>query len=131
MDVARVLERAEFKAVEGPQVIYASTPGPEAVRLAVEAGVGSTVTVTAGAEVDSLHAGPVTMTGRVHAIKHGDRHALIEVVLQVGSVFVILTKLRKPYHREHDFTELSLDPRRGVDIAVSYTHLTLPTIYSV
>lgn len=98
-------------------MIYASVPGPEAVEVAEKAGVGATVTVTAGAEVDDRHAGPLTMTGVVHAVRHGDRDAGTEVVLRVGSVHVILTRLRKPYHHEHDFTDLALDPR-GADIVI-------------
>lgn len=113
----QVLARPEFKELWSPQVIYASVPGPAAVAAAEAAGVGATVTVTAGAEVDDRHAGPLTMTGVVHAIRHGDRDAETEVVLRVGSVYAILTKLRKPYHHEHDFTDLDLDPR-GADIVI-------------
>ncbi|MFE9768379.1 M81 family metallopeptidase [Streptomyces sp. NPDC005808] len=113
----RVLARPEFKDPSGPVVIYASVPGPDAVEVAEKAGVGATVTVTAGAEVDDRHAGPVTMTGVVHAVRHGDRDAGTEVVLRVGSVHVILTRLRKPYHHEHDFTDLALDPR-GADVVI-------------
>ena len=51
---------------------------------------------------------------QVHAVGHGDRDAGTEVVPRVGSVYVILTRLRKPYHCEHDFTGLALTPG-GVD----------------
>ncbi|MDF4251871.1 M81 family metallopeptidase [Streptomyces sp. WMMB303] len=115
--LARLLERPEFQQDDGPTVLYASVPGPEAVETAVAAGVGATVTVTAGAEVDDRHAGPVTLTGVVHAVRHGDRDAGTEVVIQAGSVHAILTRLRKPYHHEHDFTDLGLDPR-GADIVI-------------
>ncbi|MFI1360167.1 M81 family metallopeptidase [Streptomyces sp. NPDC020898] len=115
--LARVLDRPEFKDPDGPTVIYASVPGPAAVETASNAGVGAVVTVTAGAEVDDRHAGPLTMTGVVHAVRHGDRDAGTEVVLRVGSVHVILTRLRKPYHHEHDFTDLDLDPR-GADLVL-------------
>ncbi|MGW3647139.1 M81 family metallopeptidase [Streptomyces sp. NPDC000878] len=115
--LGRVLDRPEFKDPDGPTVIYASVPGPAAVEAAVQAGVGAVVTVTAGAEVDDRHAGPLTMTGVVHAVRHGDRDAGTEVVLRVGSVRVILTRLRKPYHHEHDFTDLDLDPR-GADLVL-------------
>ncbi|GHH76774.1 microcystin degradation protein MlrC [Streptomyces sulfonofaciens] len=113
----RLLERPEFTAEDGPSVIYASVPGPAAVETAVRAGVGARVTVTAGAEVDDRHAGPVTMTGVVHAVRHGDRDARTEVVLRVGGLHVILTTLRKPYHHERDFTDLALDPR-GADLVI-------------
>lgn len=128
--LTQLLARTEFKDATGPTVIYASVPGPRAVQIAVEAGVGSTVTVIAGAEVDDIHAGPITMTGRVHAIKHGDRHAVVEAVLQIGSVFVILTKLRKPYHRERDFTDLDLRPRSADVVVVKIGYLE-PELYDM
>ncbi|OTA56413.1 Microcystin LR degradation protein MlrC [Hypoxylon sp. EC38] len=128
--LTQLLARPEFKSESGLKVIYASVPGPEAVRKAVDVGVGATVTVTAGAEVDNIHAGPITMTGRVHSIKHGDRHAEIEVVLQVGSVFAILTKLRKPYHHECDFTELDLAPRSADIVIVKIGYLE-PELYNM
>ncbi|MEU9167367.1 M81 family metallopeptidase [Streptomyces sp. NPDC048420] len=119
----RVLARPEFKDPTGPTVIYASVPGPAAVDTAVAAGVGATVTVTAGAEVDDRHAGPLTLTGVVHAIRHGDQHAVTEVVLRVGSVYVVLTRLRKPYHHEHDFTDLELEPRKADVVLVKIGYL--------
>ncbi|OIH92507.1 M81 family metallopeptidase [Curtobacterium sp. MCBA15_001] len=121
--LTQVLAHPAFADPAGPTLIYASVPGPEAVATAVAAGVGATVTVTAGAAVDDLHAGPITMTGRVHAVKQGDRDAETEVVLQVGSVFAILTKLRKPYHHEHDFTDLDLRPREADVVVVKIGYL--------
>ncbi|MFK0170411.1 M81 family metallopeptidase [Streptomyces sp. NPDC090306] len=121
--LTRLLERPEFQKDDGPTVLYASVPGPAAVRTAVEAGVGATVTVTAGAEVDDRHAGPVTLTGVVHAIRHGDRDARTEVVVRVGSVYAILTELRKPYHHEHDFTDLDLTPRSADIVIVKIGYL--------
>ncbi|KAI4870530.1 Microcystin LR degradation protein MlrC [Hypoxylon rubiginosum] len=128
--LTQLLARPEFKSESGPKVIYASVPGPEAIQKAVDAGVGAIVTVIAGAEVDDIHAGPITMTGRVHYIKYGDVHAEIEVVLQVGSVFAILTKLRKPYHHESDFTELDLAPRSADIVIVKIGYLE-PGLYDM
>ncbi|PZF58093.1 microcystin degradation protein MlrC [Curtobacterium sp. MCBD17_013] len=128
--LTELLARPEFAEPSGPTVIYASVPGPEAIRTAVGGGVGAIVTVTAGAEVDDRHAGPLTMTGRVHAIRHGDPDAVTEVVLQVGSVFAILTELRKPYHHEHDFTDLDLDPRSADVVIVKIGYLE-PELYDM
>jgi microcystin degradation protein MlrC len=128
--LTKLLARPEFKDTSGPTVIYASVPGPKAVHTAVEAGIGAIITVTAGAEVDNIHAGPLTMTGRVHSIKHGDKDALIEVVLQVGSVFAILTELRKPYHHEQDFTNLNLHPRSADIVIVKIGYLE-PELYDM
>jgi microcystin degradation protein MlrC len=121
--LTELLARPEFQTPDGPTVIYASVPGPAAVATAVEAGVGATVTVTAGAEVDDRHAGPVTFTGVVHSVRHGDNDAEIEVVIRVGSVYAIITKLRKPYHHEHDFTDLDLAPREAAVVIVKIGYL--------
>lgn len=121
--LTQLLARPEFKDPSGPKVIYASVPGPKAVQIAVDAGIGATVTVTAGAVVDNIHSGPITMTGRVHSVKHGDKDAVVEIVLQVGSVFAILTQLRKPYHHEHDFTDLNLKPRSADIVIVKIGYL--------
>ncbi|KAF2448731.1 Microcystin LR degradation protein MlrC [Karstenula rhodostoma CBS 690.94] len=128
--VTQLFARPELSGATGPIVIYASVPGPEAVAIAEKAGVGATITVTAGAQIDDLHAGPITMTGQVHSIKHGDPHAQIEVVLKTGSVYVILTKLRKPYHKERDFTELDLCPRAADIVVVKIGYLE-PELYDM
>ncbi|KAK5086396.1 hypothetical protein LTR05_003564 [Lithohypha guttulata] len=128
--LTRLLERPEFQHKTGPIVIYASIPGPEAVHIAEKAGVGATVTVTAGAEVDDLHSGPLTMTGRVHAIKHGDQYARLEVVLQIGTVYAILTETRKPYHLEKDYTDLDLKPREAGIVIVKIGYLE-PELYDM
>ncbi|WP_406441630.1 M81 family metallopeptidase [Streptomyces sp. NBC_01613] len=126
----RILARPEFADPSGPTVVYASLPGPAAVEAAEKAGVGATVTVTAGAEVDDRDAGPLTMTGVVHSIRHGDVDAEVEVVLRVGSVHVILTRLRKPYHHEHDFTALELTPRAADIVIVKIGYLE-PELYAM
>lgn len=128
--LGKLLQRPEFKDKNGPMVIYASVPGPEAVQTAIEAGIGATVKVTAGAMVDDIHAGPLTTTGRVHAIKHGDKYAKNEVVLQIGSVFAILTEQRKPYHLEKDFTDLYLKPREADIVIVKIGYLE-PELYDM
>jgi microcystin degradation protein MlrC len=130
LSLIELLQRAEFQEKTGPSVIYASIPGPQAIKIITEAGVGASVTVTAGAQVDNVHSGPVTMTGRVFSIKHGDRDAEIEAVLQVGSIFVILTKLRKPYHHESDFTDLHLHPRSSDIVIVKIGYLE-PDLYAM
>lgn len=121
--LARVLEREEFKDPGGPKVIYASVPHPhELIRDAV---VGTTLTVTLGS---GCAWGPelekdLTVTGRVHSVKRGDKDAKTEVVLQVGSVFAILTENRKPYHKEKDFTDLDLEPRKAGIVIVKIGYL--------
>lgn len=124
----RLLARPDFQRPDGPVTIYASIPSLEAVDAAAGAGIDATVTVTAGAAVDDRYAGPLTLQGTVHSIRHGDRDAQTEVVLRVGSVFVILTRRRKPYHLESDFTQLGLDPRLADLVVVKIGYLQ-PELY--
>src|SRR5690606_17283105 len=101
--LTEILKRPEFKSETGPKLIYASIPGPELVEKAIAAGVGGKVEGTAGAAIDNRFAPPVMLKGTVEAIKEGDGAAEVEVVVKVGSVHVIVTKKRKPYHNEKDF----------------------------
>jgi len=50
--------------------------------------------------------------------------------VQVGSVSVIITKKRKPYHREGDFTRLGLNPR-DTDIVVVKIGYLVPELYDM
>ena len=125
-----ILNRPEFKTANGPSLIYASIPGPELVAKAIEAGVGAQVEGYAGAAVDDRYAPPILLSGIIKSIEHGDRHAETEVVIQVGSVAVIVTKKRKPYHRERDFTNLGLNPR-STDIVVVKIGYLVPELYNM
>ena len=50
--------------------------------------------------------------------------------MKVGSVRVIVTKKRKPYHREVDFTRLGLNPRES-DIVVVKIGYLVPELYDM
>ena len=125
-----ILKRNEFESAQGKSLIYASIPGPEFVEKALEAGVGGEVEGLAGAAVDNRFAPPIKLKGIVTAIEKGDKNAEIEVVVKVGSVSVIVTKKRKPYHKEKDFTRLGLDPRNA-DILVVKIGYLVPELYDM
>ncbi len=125
-----ILNREEFKSDDGPSLIYASIPGPELVEKAIEVGIGGKVEANVGAAVDNRYAPPILLSGTVRSIEHGDKHAETEVVVQVGSVSVIVTKKRKPYHRERDFTNLGLDPRE-TDIVIVKIGYLVPELYNM
>jgi len=125
-----ILKRSEFESGNGKTLIYASIPGPEFVEKAMKAGVGGEVEGLAGAAVDSRFAPPINLKGVVTAIEKGDKNAEVEVVVKVGSVSVIVTKKRKPYHREKDFTRLGLDPRK-TDIVVVKIGYLVPELYDM
>lgn len=126
----RLLNRPEFKTEKGPTLIYASIPGPELVSKALASGIGKKVSGLVGAEVDDRFAPPIKLEGVVTAIREGDRDAEVEVVVQVGSLQVIVTKRRKPYHQESDFTDLDLQPR-SADILVVKIGYLVPELYDM
>ena len=128
--LTKLLERTEFSNEDGTSLIYASIPGPNFVTKAIEIGVGGTISATAGAQVDDRYAPPILLNGKITAIKHGDKHAETEVVVKVGSIHVIVTKKRKPYHREKDFTNLGLNPK-GSDIVVVKIGYLVPDLYNM
>lgn len=123
-----VLKRKEFQ--KETSLIYASIPGPKFVEKAVELGEGAMIEATAGANVDARYAGPVMLKGKIEKIRHSDKHAETEVVVKVGSAHVIVTKIRKPYHREADFTNLGLNPRKTDIVMVKIGYL-VPELYNM
>ena len=96
----------------------------------LKVGVGGKVSAKAGAQVDDRFAPPLTLKGTVTAIKEGDRDAEIEVVVKIGSINVIVTKKRKPYHQVADFTDLDLNPRES-DILVVKIGYLVPQLYDL
>lgn len=125
-----ILKRPEFKSDKGPSLIYASIPGPELVEKAIAAGIGGKVEGMVGAAVDNRFAPPILLSGTVEAIKDGDKDAEVEVVVKVGSAHVIVTKKRKPYHYEKDFTDLGLNPRETDIVMVKIGYL-VPELYDM
>ena len=128
--LTEILKRPEFKANDGPTLIYASIPGPELIKKSLEVGVGGFVNEFVGAEIDDRYAPPLKLSGTVEVINHGDKHAETEVVIKTGSVYVIVTKKRKPYHKEADFTDLGLNPRDANIVIVKIGYL-VPELYNM
>jgi microcystin degradation protein MlrC len=100
------------------------------VEKAVLAGVGNHVKGFAGAIVDDRYAPPIQLSGKVLFIDKNDPTAGTVVVVQVGSVKVIVTQKRKPYHYEKDFTQIGLQPR-DADIIVVKTGYLVPELYNL
>jgi microcystin degradation protein MlrC len=125
-----ILSRPEFKTANGPSLIYASIPGPDLVKNAIKAGMGAPVDGYAGAKVDARYAPPVRISGTVESIVYGDQDAEVEVVVRVGTVHIIVTQKRKPYHKEIDFTRLGLYPRKTDIVVVKIGYLE-PELYAM
>ena len=125
-----LLNNKAFKNDTGPELIYASIPGPEMIKAALKGGLNSAVSAKVGAQVDNRFSPPILLEGIVEAIHQGDVHAETEVVIKVGSIKVLVTKKRKPYHREKDFTQLGLNPRK-TDILVVKIGYLVPELYNM
>ena len=52
------------------------------------------------------------------------------MVVKAGSVQVIVTQKRKPYHKEIDFTRLGLQPRQAAIVVVKIGYLE-PELYGM
>lgn len=125
-----LLKMKEFQQKRGKSLIYASIPGPKLVEEALNVGIGKKVKAYVGAEVDSRFAEPILLEGTVSAIYKGDKNAEVEVVVQTGNISVIVTKKRKPYHHEKDFTQLDLKPRE-TDVVVVKIGYLVPDLYNM
>jgi microcystin degradation protein MlrC len=125
-----ILSRLEFTPSTGPSLIYASIPGPDLIKNVIKAGVGNHAEGYAGALVDARYAPPLLISGTVESIVYGDKDAEVEAVVKVGSVHIIVTQKRKPYHKEIDFTRLGLNPR-NTDIVVVKIGYLEPELYAM
>ena len=70
------------------------------------------------------------LVGTVEFIVTGDRDAEVEVVVRIGSLHVIVTQKRKPYHKEVDLTRLGLQPRKTDIVVVKIGYLE-PELYAM
>jgi len=103
------------------KLIYASIPGPKMVEQALASGIGATVEETVGAMVDDRYQPPVLLSGTVEFIRESDTNT--EVVIKTGSMYVIVTQKRKPYHYESDFENLGIKPRQTDIIVIKVGYL--------
>ena len=126
----QLLARPEFKKEDGPSLIYASIPGPKLIEKALAAGVGAKIEGEVGAAVDARYAPPLMISGTVESIVKGDRDAEVEVAVKTGNIHIIVTRKRKPYHKEIDFTRLGLKPREADIVVVKIGYLE-PELYAM
>jgi len=126
----KLLNRKEFKDKNGPSLIYASIPGPKLIDNAKDLKVGDYVEGYVGADVDSRFSPPILLKGIIKSIKKGDVNAKTEIVIKTGSINVIVTEKRKPYHYIKDFTDLNLNPSES-DIVVVKIGYLVPELYDI
>lgn len=113
--LAELLEQNARGAVVG------NIADPAAVREAIAAGVGQTVTLTVGGKVDKFHGEPVPISGRVRTIHDGvfiastrfnagTVHRGPTAVVDCGGVEVILTSRPVLVFEPNHFRSLGIEP---------------------
>jgi microcystin degradation protein MlrC len=117
-DVTVVLGR--LLALGATNVIYASIWDADAVAACEEAGEGSNVMLTVGGKLDTINSQPLRITGVVRRIVGTDNK---QVVIDTGSVNIILTEKRTPYHHISDFEALGLNPMAAHIVVVKIGYL--------
>jgi microcystin degradation protein MlrC len=127
--LTELLKENEFKSGNGKTLVYASIPGPEFVAKAISAGVGNPIEGTAGATVDHRYAPPVKLSGKVTSV-YLDNPDNREVVVQVGSIYVIVTEKRKGFHYVREFEKHGIDLKQ-TDIVVVKLGYLVPELYDV
>jgi len=123
-----IFKRPELKASNGKKLIYASIPGPELIKKALEVGIGGHIDEVAGAEVDDRFAPPIRLQGEITAIKESENNT--ELVVKSGNIYTIVTEKRNAYHYEQNFTDLGLNPRE-IDILVNKIGYLTPELYDL
>ncbi|MDO5065757.1 MAG: M81 family metallopeptidase [Propionibacteriaceae bacterium] len=103
-------------------VIHASTFDAAAVSRCFEAGVGASVHLWVGGNVDTV-APPAEFTGEVFSLTPGDPVAGRQAVVRAGSVHVVITERRKPFHHLEDFRRLGLEPLTADIVVVKIGYL--------
>ncbi len=98
-------------------------PAPSSLSRLLKLVWGAGADGIAGAAIDNWIAPPARIVGTVKAIVQGDFACGNGSRIQSGSVNVIVTKKRKPYHHEADFTKLGLKPRESDIVVVKLGYL--------
>ncbi|GAA5128681.1 M81 family metallopeptidase [Luteolibacter yonseiensis] len=94
----------------GATAIFASMPDADAVSICAGAGTGDLLNLTLGGKLDPIHGKPLEVTARLVSMTEGDPVAGRQAVVRCGGIHIILTELRKPFHKRQDFLTMGLDP---------------------
>lgn len=123
-----LFKHPELRSSGNKTLIYASIPGPELVKQAIEVGVGGKVDGMAGAAIDNRYAPPIRLQGEVTAIDENDDNS--KAVIKSGNIYTIVTEKRTAYHYEKNFTDLGLNPREANILVVKIGYL-VPELYDM
>ncbi|MBZ0288778.1 MAG: M81 family metallopeptidase [Anaerolineae bacterium] len=120
-DLPLFLER--LLALKVPDAVVASIADAEATEACYAAGVGAEISVTLGGKLDTIHAQPLPVTGKVLFVLATDDIQDRQAVLLVGGVRVIVTQRRRPYHHIAEFQRLGINPDEHKIVVVKIGYL--------
>jgi microcystin degradation protein MlrC len=126
----KILRDKKLNQVGGPEIIYASIPGPDLIKNALNTKIGDNVSGYVGAVYDDRFSPPILLKGILKSVKMGDINADAEVVVKVNNINVIVTNRRKPYHYISDFENLNLKPK-STDILIVKIGYLVPELYDI
>ncbi|KKC33041.1 M81 family metallopeptidase [Devosia psychrophila] len=120
-DRAEVL--AELITQNAKGVVLAGIADAVATDAAYAAGVGATLPLSIGANLDPSSAKVMT-NAEVVFLLETDEARLREAVVRIGGIELVLTARRRPFHNIVDFTKLGLDPRTAKIVVVKSGYLS-------
>jgi microcystin degradation protein MlrC len=120
-DRAEVL--AELITQNAKGVVLAGIADAVATDAAYAAGVGATLPLSIGANLDPSSAKVMT-NAEVVFLLETDEARLREAVVRIGGIELVLTSRRRPFHNISDFTKLGLDPRTAKIVVVKSGYLS-------
>ena len=129
-DVTHTLEQMITRKV--PDAIYASIPDSVAVARCHDMGVGRQIALEIGGKLDTIYGKPLSIQGEVIKLASFPRHEYErsfenqtnrQAVVRVGSINVIITEYRTPFHFISQFEQLDLDPLKHKLVVVKIGYL--------
>tara|TARA_B100000989_G_scaffold256841_1_gene206153 strand:- start:163 stop:1200 length:1038 start_codon:yes stop_codon:yes gene_type:complete len=126
----KILNNKKLNSINGPNIIYASIPGPELIKKALITEIGDEVSGFVGGVHDDRFSPPIFIKGLLKSVRMGDINADAEVVIKINNINVIVTNRRKPYHYISDFEKLSLNPK-NTDILIVKIGYLVPELYDI
>lgn len=113
------LSRAQ--ALQPPDLVYASIADPAAVRACLAAGLGASVDMPIGGQLDRRNSQPLRIAGTVRAVHAQGDNA--QVLIKSGGIQVILTSQRTAFHRRQQFLDLDIAPEDHAIVVVKIGYL--------
>ncbi|TVR52237.1 MAG: M81 family peptidase [Spirochaetaceae bacterium] len=118
----KLLAFREF-STDAASAVFASIPDAAAVAACFSSGTDTGLDLKIGGKLDPVNGRPLAVHAVVESLHPGDTVGGDIAVIRIGSVRVIITSKRKPFHFRHDFTRLGITPEEHTIVAVKIGYL--------